>query len=83
MQAIPSYAGSGGWADRWGRGADVQNHSKSKASYLRTFTDGEELADRWTLTHKVWAWESSADADTLLLASFPRIYCSLSFQSSY
>lgn len=64
-------------------GADVQNHSKSKASYLRTFTDGEDLADRWTLAHKVWAWESSADSDTLLLASFPRIYCSLSFQSSY
>lgn len=68
-----------------GVGADVQSHRKSKASYLRTFADGEEIADRWMLVHKVWAWESSADSDTLLLASFPRIYSSfsLSFQSSY
>lgn len=66
-----------------GAGADVQSHRKSEASYFRTFADGEEIADRWTLAHKVCAWESSADSDTSLLAFFPRIYSSPSFQSSY
>lgn len=28
--------------------ADVLSHKKSKASYLRTFADGEEIAEKWT-----------------------------------
>lgn len=32
--------------------ADVQIHRKSKTSYLRTFADGDEIAERWTMLTK-------------------------------
>lgn len=61
MEAVSSYASSGGWADRWGGRCPI--HRKAKTSYLGTFTDGDEIAvDN---AHKVWGRQRSAHSATL------------------
>lgn len=64
--------------------ADVQSHRKSRALYLRTFADGEEIADRWTLLPKSGLGRGSQTPP--LFSFFPSLEStalSLSFQNSY
>lgn len=77
--AVPSCASSGGWAEQMGRQMS-RAIEKSRALYLRTFADGEEIADRWTSLPKSGLGRGLQTLPLFsFLPSFPRIHCSLSF----
>lgn len=59
--------------------ADVQSHRKSKASYLRTFADGDEVAESWTLLPKPGNGRVQQTLLLPLLTPFPRMNLLLPF----